>query len=82
MAEKEQMMRLERQNYFSKKWEKTMSAHYYKSLDTKSNSIKIREKRRLVNKNIILELKKSEENPARNMNKIKIIENLSRFLEP
>lgn len=38
-----------------------MDNNYYKGLDVKSNSIKIREKRKLVNKNLILDLRKTEE---------------------
>lgn len=38
-----------------------MDSNYYKALDVKSNSIKIREKKRLVNKNMILKLRNKEE---------------------
>lgn len=59
-----------------------MSTHYYKGLDTKSNSIKIREKKKLINKNIIMELRKSEENPNKQFNKIKIVETIPKYIGP
>lgn len=44
-----------------------MEQNFYKALDVKSNSIKIREKKLLVNKNLIFELRKIEE---KNKNKV------------
>lgn len=35
-----------------------MDAHYFKALDIKSNDVKILERKRLINKNLIKELKK------------------------
>lgn len=49
-----------------------MDNNYYKGLDVKSNSIKIREKRKLVNKNLILELRKTEEKLTNKVKGIKI----------
>lgn len=40
-----------------------MRQNFYKALDVKSNSIKVREKKILVNKNIVLNLRKREEKP-------------------
>lgn len=56
-----------------------MQKHYYKALDMKSNSIRIREKKRLVNKNILLELEKNEQHvdPKRG---VRIVETIPRFL--
>ena len=39
-------------------WKKQMDSHYYKSLDIKSNFIKILERKKLINKNLIKELKR------------------------
>ena len=49
-----------------------MDTNYYKALDVKSNSIKIREKRKLINKNLIVELRKREEKIKANRKGIKI----------
>ena len=49
-----------------------MDTNYYKALDVKSNSIKIREKRKLINKNLIVELRKREEKIIANRKGIKI----------
>lgn len=49
-----------------------MDTNYYKALDVKSNSIKIREKRKLINKNLIVELRKREEKISANRKGIKI----------
>lgn len=43
-----------------------MRQNFYKALDVKSNSIKVRERNILINKNIILNLKKREEKPLGN----------------
>ena len=59
-----------------------MEANYYKGLDTKSNSIRIREKKKLINKNIILELRKCEENKHNTVNRIRVIDTISRYLGP
>lgn len=55
------VLELQKKEYFSPKWRLTMENNFYKALDVKSNSIKIREKKHLVNKNLIQELRKIEE---------------------
>lgn len=35
-----------------------MDSHYFKSLDIKSNYVKMNERKKLINKNLIKELKK------------------------
>ena len=51
-----------------------MDSNYYKALDVKSNSIKINEKKKLVNKSLITELRKKEEkmNPLKKVIKIEL----------
>lgn len=55
------VLELQKKEYFSPKWRLTMENNFYKALDVKSNSIKIREKKHLVNKNLIQELRKIED---------------------
>lgn len=55
------MLVKQRKEVFSPKWKATMEHNYYKALDVKSNSIKVREKKKLVNKNLMIELRKMEE---------------------
>ena len=49
-----------------------METNYYKALDVKSNSIKIREKKLLINKNIIVKFRKKEEKHVIDEKKIKV----------
>lgn len=58
-------------------WRKSMDIHYYKALDTKSNYMKVLERKKLINKNLIKELKRQTVVNKKNNNKIQFVNSIN-----